>query len=60
VAPAALIAHLNGWTPVQSLAVVGVGVVAYALLALAHPQRQFWHDALCGTRLIDARPLPVA
>ncbi|MEO6031743.1 MAG: RDD family protein [Burkholderiaceae bacterium] len=56
VAPAALIAHLNGWTPVESLVAVGVGVVAYALLALAHPQRQFWHDALCATRLIDTRP----
>ena len=29
-------------------------IVVYALLALLHPQRQFWHDALCGTRLVDA------
>ena len=35
---------------------LGVGVLAYALLARWHPQRQFWHDALCGTRLIPARP----
>ena len=55
VAPAALVAHLNGWTPVQSLVAVAIGVAAYALLALAHPQRQFWHDALCATRLIDTR-----
>jgi uncharacterized RDD family membrane protein YckC len=34
---------------------LGVGVVTYALLARLHPQRQFWHDALCGTRLIDWR-----
>jgi len=27
------------------------------LLALLHPQRQFWHDALCGTQIIDAPPL---
>ena len=53
-APAALIATLNGWTRWQSLGAFGVGVVAYALLALLHPQRQFWHDALCGTRLVDA------
>ena len=33
-----------------------VGVAAYALLALLHPQRQFWHDAVCGTRLITWRP----
>ena len=59
VAPAVLIAHLNRWSPRETLAAVGVGVVAYALLALLHPQRQFWHDALCGTRLIDLRPSPV-
>ena len=32
------------------------GVVAYAMLAWLHPQRQFWHDAVCGTRLITWRP----
>ena len=55
-APAAALAALNHWTRWQGLAAVGIGVVAYALLALLHPQRQFWHDALCGTRLIDVRP----
>ncbi|HWH85098.1 MAG TPA: RDD family protein [Burkholderiaceae bacterium] len=55
VAPAVLLAHLNGWSPRATLAAVGVGVVGYALLALLHPQRQFWHDALCGTRLVDER-----
>jgi uncharacterized RDD family membrane protein YckC len=54
-APAAAIAAINGWSRWQGLAAAGVGVVAYALLALLHPQRQFWHDALCGTRLIDSR-----
>ncbi|MFY9510868.1 MAG: RDD family protein [Rubrivivax sp.] len=28
------------------------GVLAYALLSRLHPQRQFWHDAVCGTRLV--------
>lgn len=32
------------------------GVVAYALLARLHPDRQFWHDVVCGTRLVDVRP----
>lgn len=32
------------------------GVLAYAALARLHPQRQFWHDAVCGTRLIWWRP----
>jgi uncharacterized RDD family membrane protein YckC len=54
-APAAAIASVNHWTRWQGLAAIAVGVVAYALLALLQPQRQFWHDALCGTRLIDAR-----
>ena len=55
-APAALLASINGWARWQGLAAIGVGVVAYALLALLHPQRQFWHDALCGTRLIQESP----
>ena len=59
-APAALLASINGWTRWQSLAAFGVGVVAYALLALLHPQRQFWHDALCGTRLIQESPVAPA
>lgn len=36
--------------------VLFAGVLAYALLALLHPQRQFFHDALCGTRLVTHRP----
>jgi uncharacterized RDD family membrane protein YckC len=35
---------------------MAAGVLGYALLALLHPQRQFWHDALCGTRLVTWRP----
>ena len=53
-APAALLGALNGWTRWQGLMAVGIGVVTYALLALLHPRRQFWHDALCGTQLVDA------
>ena len=55
-APAALIASINGWTRWQGLSAVVVGVIAYALLALLHPQRQFWHDAVSGTRLVMAAP----
>jgi uncharacterized RDD family membrane protein YckC len=39
-------------------ALVATGVLAYAALAWLHPQRQFWHDAVCRTRLIDWRPAP--
>jgi uncharacterized RDD family membrane protein YckC len=31
-------------------------VAVWALLSLFHPQRQFWHDVMAGTRLIDVRP----
>lgn len=39
------------------IAVILLGWVAvWALLSRLHPQQQFWHDALAGTRLIDVRP----
>jgi len=40
----------GGWA---SSGVLLLGVVAYAALSWLHPQRQFWHDALCGTRLMN-------
>jgi uncharacterized RDD family membrane protein YckC len=53
--PATLLALLNDWRGWTALGAVGIGVIAYALLSWLHPQRQFWHDALCGTALVDAR-----
>jgi uncharacterized RDD family membrane protein YckC len=56
--PALALAHLSGLRgagPVFGSIVLGV--IAYALLSQLHPQRQFWHDALCGTRLINWRPV---
>jgi len=32
-------------------------VIVWALLSRFHPQGQFWHDALAGTRLITSLPL---
>lgn len=57
-APATLIAALNHWTRWPALGAVAVGVVAYALLTRLQPQRQFWHDFACGTRLVDSRVMP--
>ncbi|HQC99361.1 MAG TPA: RDD family protein [Aquabacterium sp.] len=34
------------------------GVLAYAALAWLRPDRQFWHDVVCGTRLVDCKPAP--
>jgi uncharacterized RDD family membrane protein YckC len=52
--PATLIASALHWPPARSLAAVAVGIAAWALLALLEPERQFWHDRLCGTRLVKA------
>jgi uncharacterized RDD family membrane protein YckC len=69
--PRALLRYLCSWLwflpPVALLALlkpngrvavfVMLGWVAiWALLSLLHPQRQFWHDALAGTRLIRSPP----
>lgn len=59
-APALLAAQLSGLkTGGSTSAIVLAGVVAYAALSRLHPQRQFWHDVVCGTRLVDARQFPV-
>jgi uncharacterized RDD family membrane protein YckC len=43
--------HVRG----GEIAVAMLGWVAvWALLSRFHPQRQFWHDALAGTRLVPA------
>lgn len=39
----------------ESFGILLAGVVAYALLTRLHPQRQYFHDVVCGTRLIDHR-----
>jgi uncharacterized RDD family membrane protein YckC len=50
----ASLAHLQN--AAQIFALLFVWVFAYALTALMHPEHQFWHDALCGTRLVMWRP----
>jgi uncharacterized RDD family membrane protein YckC len=55
--PALISAWLAGLhSAAQIFVVLGVGVFAYALLARLHPEHQFWHDAVCGTRLVKWRP----
>ena len=46
--------HLSGGGALTGTLLTGV--IAYALLARLHPDRQFWHDAACGTRLVTWRP----
>lgn len=40
------------------LAVVTIGVASYVLLARLRSDRQYLHDVICGTRLIDLRQRP--
>ena len=39
-----------------SVLLLGAGVVLWALLSRLHPQRQFLHDLLAGTRLVSTAP----
>jgi uncharacterized RDD family membrane protein YckC len=41
-----------------AFAAIVTGVLAYAALAWLHPDRQYWHDAVCGTRLVGWLPPP--
>jgi uncharacterized RDD family membrane protein YckC len=49
----------GGW---PAFGVLAAGVLAYAGLAWLHPDRQYWHDAVCRTRLVTwqlpKRPAP--
>jgi len=40
----------------SALIIIG-WVIVWALLSRLHPEGQFWHDALAGTRLISSQPL---
>jgi uncharacterized RDD family membrane protein YckC len=44
--------------PGLETAVIFIGWVAcWALLSRFHPSKQFWHDAMAGTRLVTSEPL---
>ena len=40
------------WSGAESFAIILGWVVVWALLSRFHPQQQFWHDAMAGTRLV--------
>ncbi|MEO5738021.1 MAG: RDD family protein [Variovorax sp.] len=54
--PLAAIAPFNLSGGESALLITG-WVLVWALLARFHPQRQFWHDAWAGTRLIASKPM---
>jgi uncharacterized RDD family membrane protein YckC len=70
--PRAMLRYLCSWLwflpPLAALAPFKLGgatelllvfawVALWALLSRLHPERQFWHDALAGTRLVPAAPV---
>lgn len=54
--PAAALAPFKPGAGEAAVAMLG-WIVVWALLSRFHPQRQFWHDALAGTRLVPSTPL---
>jgi uncharacterized RDD family membrane protein YckC len=49
------LADLHGGLAISTVLVAGV--LAYASLARLNAERQFWHDVVCGTRLVTWRPV---
>jgi uncharacterized RDD family membrane protein YckC len=45
-----------GLTGGESVVIILGWVAVWALLSRFHPEQQFWHDALAGTRLITSAP----
>ena len=55
--PALVALSLAGLSsPVAMFGLLFTGVAVYAGLSRLHPQRQFWHDAVCGTQLVTQLP----
>ncbi|RZJ11301.1 MAG: RDD family protein [Acidovorax sp.] len=47
-----LAAYLFGVPVLEVLVLLGGWVAVWAILSRFHPERQFWHDVLAGTRLV--------
>jgi uncharacterized RDD family membrane protein YckC len=54
VLPPLIVAEAAAIERWRLLALVGTWVACWALLSRLHPERQFWHDAWAGTRLVPA------
>jgi uncharacterized RDD family membrane protein YckC len=55
--PALAASALFGLSGVGSAVILVGWVAVWAILSRFHPQRQFWHDALAGTRLLTSERL---
>lgn len=55
--PPLALSWLSGLDVKQALVLTGGWIAVWAILARFHPDRQFWHDALAGTRLVNSAPV---
>ncbi len=46
--------HLSGG---ESVVLLAGWIAIWAILSRFHPDGQFWHDAMAGTRLVHSQPL---
>ncbi|WP_084461171.1 RDD family protein [Curvibacter gracilis] len=46
-----------GLSGAETAVIIGGWVAIWAILSRFHPEGQFWHDVLAGTRLIHSQPL---
>ena len=54
--PPLIAVHPFTLTVGETMVIVAGWVAVWAVLSRFHPQRQFWHDALAGTRLVSSLP----
>ena len=51
--PAIVVSYILGLKPVPTFTAIGIGMVVWALTIFLDRERQFLHDKLAGTRLIQ-------
>lgn len=56
--PALTVSALFKLSGAESMVVIVGWVAVWAILSRFHPQQQFWHDALAGTRLMSTPRRP--
>jgi uncharacterized RDD family membrane protein YckC len=54
--PPLAVSWLLGLDVRQALVLASGWIAIWAILSRFHPDRQFWHDALAGTRLVSSLP----
>ncbi len=55
--PPLAVAEIFNWGGGEVAAIAIAWIAVWASLSLYHPQRQFWHDAWAGTRLVSSEPM---